>query len=72
VYGAAPGIGYGDLKKDLLAAIQERFAPFREKYEHYQAHPAEIEAVLEDGAKRARELAAPVLAAARKATGLSK
>jgi tryptophanyl-tRNA synthetase len=72
VYGAAAGIGYGDLKKDLLAAIHERFAPFREKYDHYQAHPAEIEAVLEDGAKRARELAAPVLAAARKATGLSK
>jgi tryptophanyl-tRNA synthetase len=71
VYGAAAGIGYGDLKKDLLAAIQERFAPFREKYDHYQAHPAEIEAVLNDGAKRARELAAPVLAAARKATGLA-
>jgi tryptophanyl-tRNA synthetase len=72
VYGAAPGIGYGDLKKDLLAAIQERFAPFREKYEHYQKNPAELEAVLQDGAKRARELATPVIAAARKATGLSK
>jgi tryptophanyl-tRNA synthetase len=71
VYGTAAGIGYGDLKKDLFAAIQERFAPFRAKYDHYQAHPAEIEAVLQDGANRARELAAPVLAAARKATGLS-
>jgi tryptophanyl-tRNA synthetase len=71
VYGAAAGIGYGDLKKDLLAAIQERFAPFREKYDHYQAHPAEIETILQDGARRARELAAPVLAAARKATGLA-
>jgi tryptophanyl-tRNA synthetase len=72
VYGAAPGIGYGDLKKDLLAAIQERFQPFQEKYRHYQAHPDEVEAVLRDGAVRARALAAPVLDKARQATGLSK
>jgi len=72
VYGAAAGIGYGDLKKDLLAAIQERFQPFQEKYRHYQAHPDEVEAVLRDGAARARALAAPVLEKARQATGLSK
>ena len=71
VYGTAAGIGYGDLKKDLLAAIQERFQPFREKYDHHQAHPDEVEAILADGAKRAREIAAPVLAAARKAAGLA-
>jgi tryptophanyl-tRNA synthetase len=69
---ATPGVGYGDLKKKLLAEIEQRFAPYREKYDHYQAHPAEIEAVLQDGAKRARELAAPVLAAARQATGLAR
>src|SRR5471032_2389441 len=32
VYGAAAGIGYGDLKKDLFAAIQERFKPYQEKF----------------------------------------
>lgn len=72
IYGAAAGIGYGDLKKDLLSAIQERFKPFQEKFRHFQAHPDEVEAILRDGAVRARELAAPVLAAARQATGLSK
>ena len=36
----AAGVGYGDLKKELLAAIDEAFlAPFQEKYRHYQAHP---------------------------------
>ena len=70
-YGATPGVGYGDLKKKLLAEIVVRFQPYQEKYRHYQAHPDEVEAVLRDGAARARELAAPVLAAARKATGLS-
>jgi len=69
---ATPGTGYGDLKKKLLAEIVERFQPYQEKYRHYQAHTEEVEAVLHDGAARARELAAPVLAAARKATGLSK
>ncbi|MEI9999704.1 MAG: tryptophan--tRNA ligase [Verrucomicrobiota bacterium] len=68
---ATPGIGYGDLKKKLLAAIEARVAPFRAKYAHLQANPAELEAILQDGARRARELAAPVLAAARQATGLS-
>jgi len=69
---ATPGVGYGDLKKKLLAEITTRFRPYQEKYRHYQAHPDEVEAILCDGASRARELAAPVLAAARQATGLSK
>ena len=72
VQAATPGVGYGDLKKKLLAEILARFAPYQEKYRHYQAHPDEVEGVLADGAKRARELATPVLAAARRATGLSK
>jgi tryptophanyl-tRNA synthetase len=70
--GAIPGVGYGDLKKKLLAEITTRFAPFQEKYRHYQSNPAEVEAVLADGAARARALAEPILEKARQATGLSK
>jgi tryptophanyl-tRNA synthetase len=69
---ATPGVGYGDLKKKLLAEITARFQPYQEKYRHLQAHPDEVEAVLRDGAIRARALAAPVLEKARQATGLSK
>ena len=69
---ATPGTGYGDLKKKLLGEIETRFAPFQEKYKHLQAHPDEVEAVLRDGAVRARALALPVLEKARQATGLSK
>ena len=72
VYAATPGVGYGDLKKKLLTEITTRFAPFQEKYRHLQAHSEEVEMILRDGAERARQLAAPILAAARKATGLSK
>jgi len=68
---AKPGTGYGDLKKQLLTEIIARFQPFQEKYRHLQAHPDEVEAILRDGAARARTLAAPVLEKARRATGLS-
>jgi tryptophanyl-tRNA synthetase len=68
---ATPGVGYGDLKKKLLAEIEGRFRPFQEKYRHYQAHPDEVETILRDGAGRAAALANPILEKARKATGLS-
>ena len=70
-YGATPGVGYGDLKKKLLAEITTRFAPYQEKYRHLQAHPNEVEAVLADGATRARALALPIIEKSRRATGLS-
>jgi len=69
---AMPGTGYGDLKKKLLTEIEKRFQPFQEKYRHYQAHPGEVEAILKDGATRARALALPVLEKARQATGLTQ
>ncbi len=71
-YASQPMIGYGDLKKKLLAEIEERFRPFQEKFRHYQSRPDEVEAILRDGAGRARTLAEPVLQAARRATGLAR
>ncbi len=67
----AGGCGYGDLKKELAAVTKDFLTPFQEKYRHYQAQPAEVEAILKDGATRARALALPVLEKARAATGLS-
>jgi tryptophanyl-tRNA synthetase len=67
----AGGCGYGDLKKELAAVTREFLAPFQDKYRHYQAQPAEVEAILADGATRARALALPVLEKARAATGLA-
>jgi tryptophanyl-tRNA synthetase len=68
---AKPGVGYGDLKKKLLSEITSRFAPYQEKYRRYQAHPEEVEAVLADGAARARESATTIIEKARHATGLA-
>lgn len=68
----AGGVGYGDLKKELAATTKEFLAPFKRKFETFKNSPTEVEAILRDGATRARALAMPVLEAARKATGLSK
>ncbi len=66
------GVGYGDLKKELAAVTKEFLAPFKKKFQTFKERPDEVEAILRDGAIRARTLAAPVLEAARKATGLSR
>ena len=68
----AGGLGYGDVKQDLLERVLEYFGPIREKREALAAKPDELEDVLRDGAARARVLAAPVLQAARDAAGLGR
>ena len=68
----AGGLGYGDVKKDLLERMLEYFGPMRECREELEKRPDDIEDVLADGAKRARELGAPALAAAREAAGLGR
>lgn len=55
------GMGYGDIKKMLLNALHEEIDEKREKYNYYMTHFDEVEDMLQDGAKRARDIAAPVL-----------
>ncbi len=64
------GLGYGEVKKDLLARLTAHFAPLRERRERFAQKPGEVEAILAEGARKARALGAPVLAAARDAAGL--
>ncbi len=66
----AGGLGYGEVKKDLLRRLLEYFGPMREKREDLARRPDDVEDILADGARRARELGAPVVAAAREAAGL--
>jgi tryptophanyl-tRNA synthetase len=64
------GVGYGDLKKRLHAAYNERFAPLREKRRALAADEAFVEGVLSEGAERARTVARAVMADAREASGI--
>jgi len=66
----AGGLGYGDVKKDLLARITEHFAAMRERRSELEKRPGDVEEILASGAQRARALAAPVLGACREAAGL--
>ena len=68
----AGGLGYGEVKKDLLGRLLELFGPMREKREELAKHPDDIEDIFASGARRAREMAAPVVAAARDAAGLGR
>ena len=54
------GVGYGDLKKRLHEAYNERFGPLRERRQHIAADEAYVEGVLEEGGKRARAVAREV------------
>ena len=66
----AGGLGYGEVKKDLLARILEHFAPLRERRATWEQRGHDVEDVLREGAHRARAIGATVLAAARDAAGL--
>jgi tryptophanyl-tRNA synthetase len=65
----AGGLGYGDVKKDLLRRLLEYFAPMRERRADLEKRPDDVESVLLDGAKRAREIGAPILDEVRQAAG---
>jgi tryptophanyl-tRNA synthetase len=68
----AGGLGYGEVKKDLLRRLLETFGPARARRAELEKRPSDVEDVLASGARRARELGAPVLAAARDAAGLGR
>jgi tryptophanyl-tRNA synthetase len=61
---AYQGHGYGDLKKDLAEVVSATFGTFKERTEAYLAEPDKLDAILAEGAERARATAAPTLAAA--------
>ncbi|MHC5212941.1 MAG: tryptophan--tRNA ligase [Planctomycetota bacterium] len=67
----AGGYGYGDAKKALLAAIEARFAPARERRRELAAEPERVEEVLADGGRRARREAASLLESVREITGMA-
>lgn len=61
---------YGALKKDTAQAVVEVLRPVRERHAELAADPGYVDAVLRDGAARAREMARPRVDAAYRAVGL--
>ncbi len=64
------GLAWGEAKQRLVHQIEREIAPMRERYEALIAEPAKIEEILQEGARRARAIASPLLAELRHAVGL--
>ncbi len=64
------GLGYGDLKKALFEHHWNFFAPARQRRAELAAHPDQVEQILQDGARRARDVGHVVMKRARRACGL--
>ncbi|MDO9399913.1 MAG: tryptophan--tRNA ligase [Polaromonas sp.] len=66
------GIGWADAKQLLFERIDQEIAPMRAHYQALMKDPAKIEAILQAGAGKARQLAAPFMRELRHAVGLRK
>lgn len=64
------GLGYGEVKKRVAELYVETLGPARKRYAELVRHPEEVDRVLADGAKRAREVAAQTMREVRRACGL--
>ncbi|HUS31807.1 MAG TPA: hypothetical protein VMZ53_25070, partial [Kofleriaceae bacterium] len=65
------GIGWGDAKKALLDRLEVELAPARERYDALMADTAKIDALLAEGAAKARATARKTLERVRAAVGIS-
>ncbi len=66
----AQGIAWGEAKDLLFERIDREIGPMRARYEHLIGHPQEVEALLLQGAVKARAVATPFMACLRQAVGL--
>jgi len=66
----AGGLGYGEVKKAILAKFLERFGAARKRRLELEAEPAYVEQVLAQGAERARAVARPLVREVRDAVGI--
>jgi tryptophanyl-tRNA synthetase len=66
----AGGKGYADYKKLLLEYFHATFDAARRRREELRRDPAEVERILVDGARRAREIAMPIMEQVRRAAGI--
>ncbi len=62
--------GYGTFKTAVAEAVVEHLAPIQARYAALVADPAQLRALLAQGADKARAVARPVLARVKTATGL--
>jgi tryptophanyl-tRNA synthetase len=68
----ADGIAWGEMKQVLFEHINEHIKPARDEYDRLIADPGIVEAELQKGAVRAREIATPYIEQIRNAIGIRR
>jgi tryptophanyl-tRNA synthetase len=63
-------MGYADLKREVADAVVAYLAPIQERYQELADSPEEIEAILRQGAEKARPYAQQTLATVKERLGL--
>lgn len=66
----AGGVAYGNIKQTLFELLNEKFAAPREQYQNLLSDPQMVEAILEDGAAKARHIASRKLQQIRSVLGV--
>jgi tryptophanyl-tRNA synthetase len=64
------GIGWGEAKLALFEVLDAALGPARERYTQLMADTARLDAILADGATRARQIAQQTLGRVRRAIGV--
>ncbi|MCB9765787.1 MAG: tryptophan--tRNA ligase [Alphaproteobacteria bacterium] len=68
----AGGMGYGEAKQELFEVLDAFLAEPRARYHELLAHPEQVEAILRDGADRARTVARATMERVRDAAGIPR
>jgi tryptophanyl-tRNA synthetase len=66
----AQGIAWGEAKQRVFERIEQEIGPMRQTYQALMGQPEKIEAILQQGAAKARAIATPFMAELRHAVGL--
>ncbi|MDR1400353.1 MAG: tryptophan--tRNA ligase [Treponema sp.] len=64
------GMGWGEAKEELFRVVNRELTPLRERFNAFIADPARLDAILAQGAEKARLIARKTIARLRKATGI--
>jgi tryptophanyl-tRNA synthetase len=64
------GMGWGEAKEELVRVVNRELAPIRARYEAIMADISGLDAVLADGAGKARFIASRTVKRLRKAIGI--
>lgn len=64
------GLAYSDMKQELCELLLAKFDAEYQVYKNYMSNTSAIDRILKRGAKKARAIAAPVLAKIRRKIGI--